>query len=66
MAIDGKPVPLQEQWKALAEMIADETDPTKILTLTKRLIELDQVYTQKRQSAICNSVTNERLLKQAH
>lgn len=47
MAIDGKLVPLQEQWKALAEQIADESDPTKILTLTKQLIELlDLVYTR--------------------
>jgi hypothetical protein len=48
MANDRKFVPLQEQWKALAEQIADESDPTKILTLTKQLIELlDLVYIRK-------------------
>ena len=58
MAIDGNLSRCKnKQWKALAEQIADESDPIKILTLTRQLIELlDLVSSPEIQNANWNSV----------
>jgi len=48
MATDWKPTPQEEPWHELAEQLENETDPTRVLELAKRLIRvLDFVYARE-------------------